>query len=215
MATSIPADSSANGSITVVEGSTTQEGTIQILTKGSDESAEEISLPDGQRAVIYSSGDAKEIMGSKTTIPSLELSLTDQCPDFPLPILAAALTNSDEAFQYIGQENINGESVQHVRVWETFASNRHLQKLATFSTRDIWFDSVSSLPVKLSYVRQDGEGAVPKFPVEVFFSNYANVNGVEFPFLIKKSYNGTPWETITIQNVSFNTGLTDSEFQVN
>jgi hypothetical protein len=37
---------------------------------------------------------------------------------------------------------------------------------------------------------------------------------VLYPFQINKSYNGTPWEAITIQSVSFNTGLTTAQFQV-
>lgn len=214
MAPSAPSDSSATGNITIVEGSTTESGSLSIRTLGTGDTAETINLPDGQRAVIYSNGDAREVIGSKTTNPPLELSVTDQCPDFPLPLLLSVLNSADEAYQYVGQETLSGESVQHIKVWDTFASNVHLQKLAAFSARDIWFDSASGLPVKLAYVRQAGEGAVPRFRVEVFFSSYTNVNGVRFPFQIKKSYNGTPWETITIQNVSFNSGLMDSDFQV-
>jgi hypothetical protein len=89
-----------------------------------------------------------------------------------------------------------------------------LQKLAPFSARDIWFNSTSALPVKLAYSRRAGQGAVPSFEVEVFFSDYTNAGGVLYPMEIQKSYNGTPWETITIHSVTFNTGLTDTQFQV-
>lgn len=214
MTSAIPTDSTATGSITLVEGSSTENGTIQFLTHGTVETAEQIILPNDQRLVIYSSGDAKEVRGGQTTTPPLEASATDQYVDFPLPFLVSVLNNPDSAFQYIGQESLNGESVQHVKAWNTFASNVHLQQLASFSTRDIWFDSTSGLPVKIAYVRQAGEGNVPKFPVEVLFADYAKVNGVQVPFQIKKSYNGTPWETITIQSIAFNTGLMDADFPV-
>lgn len=215
MATAIPNDSSATGSITIVEGTSTQSGTFQFLTRGTAETAEQITLPSEQRVVIFSSRDAKEVRGSNTNIPPLEESITDQYEDFPLPFLLSVLNNTDSAYQYIGQETLNGESIQHVKTWDTFASNSYLQQLAPFSTRDIWFDSTSGLPVKIAYVRQAGEGNVPRFLVELFFSNYINVSGVQFPFQIKKSYDGTPWETITIESVSFNTGLTDANFPVN
>lgn len=214
MATAIPNDSSATGSLTIVEGTSTQNGTFQFLTRGTAETAEQITLPSEQRVVIFSSGNAKEVRGSNTNTPPLEESITDQYEDFPLPFLLSVLNNTDSAYQYIGQETLNGESVQHVKTWDTFASNSHLQQLAPFSTRDIWFDSTSGLPVKIAYVRQAGEGNVPKFPVELLFSTYTTVNGVQFPFQIHKSYNGTPWETISIQSVSFNTGLTDANFPV-
>jgi outer membrane lipoprotein-sorting protein len=209
-----PSDSTATGTITVVAGSLTESGTITILTRGTNQTAEQISLPSGLRAVIYSNGEAEETTPSVSAAAVTELAVTDKCPAFPLPLLLSALINPDEVFQYIGQETLSGAAVQHVRVWNTFASNPHLQKVASFSAQDIWFDASSGLPLKLAYTRQAGSGAVSAIPVEVFFSNYTNVNGVLYPFQIQKSYNGTPSQTITIQRVTFNTGLTDAQFQV-
>ncbi|HEV2299670.1 MAG TPA: hypothetical protein VGR72_14280 [Candidatus Acidoferrales bacterium] len=214
MAIVAPTDSSATGSINIVEGSSNETGTIQILTLGTNQTAENITLPNTQRSVVYSNGLAKEVDGTLSTNAVMELSVADLCSDFPLPLLMDALNNSDEVFQYIGQETLSGESVQHVRIWNSFASNPRLQRIAPFSAKDIWLDSVSILPVKIAYNRRAGGGAVPSIPVEVFFSNYTNVNGVQYPFQINKSYNGTPWQTITIQSVAFNTGLTSSSFQV-
>jgi hypothetical protein len=214
MAITVPADSSATGTVTVVEGSTTQTGSIHILTRGTSQTAETITLPDSQRAVVYSNGDAIETSGGQSANPPLQLIVTDQCADFPLPLVLSALNNSDEAFQYVGSETLNGILVQHVRVWNSFASKPLLSGLAPFSTRDIWLDPTSGLPLKLTYSRRAGGGAVPAFPVEIFFSNYTKVNGVLYPFGIKKSYNGTPWQVITVQSVSFNTGLTDARFAV-
>jgi hypothetical protein len=214
MANVAPTDSSATGTITVVEGSSTQTGSIQILTRGTAQTAETLTLPQGQRAVIYSNGDAKEVTGTQSTKPPLELILTDQCPDFPLPFLSSVLNNADEALLYVGLETLNGASVQHIQVWNSFAWDPSLQELAPFSREDIWFDATSGLPLKLAYSRRAGRGAVPAIPVEVLFSNYTNVGGVLYPFQIKKSYNGTPWQTITITKVSFNTGLTDADFPV-
>ncbi|MGB7284928.1 MAG: hypothetical protein WBE13_21890 [Candidatus Acidiferrum sp.] len=214
MASTAPSDSSATGTVTVVEGSTTQNGSIQILTLGTSQTAETLTLPDGQRQVIYSNGNAMEVNGNQSVNPSLQLVVTDQSVDFPMPLILSALNNSDETLQSIGVETLNGASVQHVRMWDTFASIPPLQSLAPFSTRDIWLSTTSGLPVEISYSRRAGGGAVPSFPVQVFFSNYTSLNGVLYPFQINKSYNGTPWETITIQSVTFNNGLTSAQFQV-
>jgi hypothetical protein len=214
MASIAPTDSTASGTVTIVEGSTTQSGSIQILTRGTSQTAETLTLPDGKREVVYSNGDAKEINGSGSANPPLELIVSDQCPDFPLPLLLSALNNSDESFRYIGQETLNGVAVQHVQIWNSFASKRRLQKLAPFSLKDIWIDIQSGTPLKIAYSRRAGGGAVPAIPIEVTFSNYTKVNGVLYPFQINKSMTGTPWQTITIQSVSFNTGLTATQFQV-
>jgi hypothetical protein len=214
LAKTVPADSSASGIVTVVEGSTTQTGTIQISTLGTNETSEALSLPEQQRAVIYSSGASKETWGTQSTSPNMELVLTDQCPDFPLPFLISVLGNPDESIRYVGLETLGGQSVQHVQFWNSFASKPHLQSLAAFSLKDLWINESSGLPLKIAFSRRAAGGAAPSFPVEVTFSNYTNVGGVLYPFQINKSYNGTPWQTITIQSVSFNTGLTSTQFQV-
>jgi hypothetical protein len=214
MAPTAPTDSSATGTVTVVEGSTTQTGTIQILTLGATQTSETLTLSDGSRATIYSNGDALETIGTQMSNPPLELIVTDQCADFPLPLLQGFLTTTDETIKYVGAETVNGQSVQHVQVWKTFSAKPKLQKLAPFSTRDIWLSTSSGLPVKISYKRRAGGGSVPSILVEISYSNYTTVNGVQYPFQISKSLNGTPWTTIFISNVSFNSGLTASQFQV-
>ena len=63
-------------------------------------------------------------------------------------------------------------------------------------------------------VRRPAHGAVAGVAVDVFYSNYQNSSGILYPSNIRKSLNGTPWATITIQSIAFNTGLTDSDFPV-
>lgn len=214
MATSTPTDSSATGTVNVVEGSTTQGGSIQILTLGTSYTSEVQNLTGGQRSVIYSNGDALESTPTQSANPPLELIVTDQCADFPLPLLQALLNTADVSIVYVGPEIQNDQPVQHIREWKTFQSKPSLQKLAPFSTRDIWISSASGLPVEIAYTRRAGGGSVPGIPVAIFYSNYSNVNGVLYPFEIKKSLNGTPWTTISISSVSFNNGLAASKFQV-
>lgn len=210
----LPSDSSATGTVQVVEGTTSETGTVQILTLGTTATSEAISFPAEQRTIVYSNRDAKETFGNESANPPVETILTDQCPDFPLPLLSALFSTTDVAMHYVGPETVNGTSVQHVQIWNTFASKpRILQRLASFSMRDFWFDSSSGLPVKVAYERRSGGGAVAAIPVEIYLSRYKATGGVAYPFEIKKSYDGTPWQTITIQNVSFNVGLTADQFQ--
>jgi hypothetical protein len=214
MAKTPPSDSSAVGIVTIVEGSTTQDGTVQILTLGTNATFENLSLLNEQRTVIYSAEAAKETKGTLSVKAPMEIALADQAPDFPLPFLMSALRNPDESFHYVGPETLNGQPAQHLQVWNSFASRPRLQSLSMFSLKDIWIDAASSLPLKISYSRRGGGQGAPAFPVEVSFSNYTNSGGVLYPFQINKSFNGTPWQTITIQSVSFNSGLTAAQFSV-
>jgi hypothetical protein len=87
--------------VTVVEGSATETGTIQILTRGITQTAETLTLATGERSVIYSNGDAKEGLAGQFQNPPLELIVTDQSVLFPLPFLAGLVANTDETFSLL------------------------------------------------------------------------------------------------------------------
>ncbi len=208
------ADSVAAGTIELVAGSKTEAGTIRILTRGMDQTAEEIVTPEGTRQVVYSREQASEVEANSSKTLQLELVVTSQSACFPLPLLAAALNHPDTAFEYLGQETLDGLVVHHLRFWNTFSSNAKLRHLAEFSVKDLWIDAATGLPRKLSFDRRAAGGAEPRIPVEVFFSDYRRVSGALYPFRIEKHFNGTPWATITINNVQLNAGLTDAAFPV-
>lgn len=210
-----PSDSTATGAIKLVAGSLKDSGTVTVLTRGLDETAEKLQMSqEGYRAVIYYSWQANRVTGTINTPLHLELAATSQCPDFPLPLLVAALNDGDFALQYIGAETIDGQSAYHVRFWDTFASDKQLQSLADFTKRDVWISAASGIPIRLTYNRRAGGGSAPSIPMQVDYANYRNVSGILYPFLIKKSKDGTPWVTITVQSVQLNTGLTDASFPV-
>lgn len=87
-----------------------------------------------------------------------------------------------------------------------------MEPLAAFTRRDIWIDQASGLPRALSYTRRSKGGAAKSDSVRVVYTDYRNIHGVAYPFSILKLLNGTPWISITIQSVSFDTGLTGSDF---
>jgi len=214
MGGALPADSVATGTVTLVEGSRTEEGTIRIATRGPDQSVEDITTPSDHRIVVYSRLAAAETKGGNQKTSRLELAASSQTPDFPLPLIAWALASPDAAASYVGLEQVNGESLHHIRIWNAFASNAALKTLAEFSVRDIWIDNRRFLPRRISCLRREAGGAVPRIPVDVFFTDFQSVSGVLYPFLIHKNFNGTPWLTITISTVKLNTGLSDTDFPV-
>src|SRR5215472_8562827 len=66
-----PADSAATGTVTITAGSLTETGTVRILTRGADQTSEEIQTSQPLRKVIYSHGMASEVEG--TTLRSLNM----------------------------------------------------------------------------------------------------------------------------------------------
>ena len=210
-----PSDSTATGSITQAVGQESQEGTILIQTRGTDQSLEQITVPDSTTTIVYSRLIAAQTTGSNPEQAlSGQVAVVSQTSFFPLPLLTSAINSPDFSLRYIGVESLNGASAEHIRIWNTFTSRPQATGLVTPSTRDIWINPASNLPEKITYSQQTSSPQVPPVLVEVDLGNYAATNGFAYPRAITKSLNGTPWLTISIQSVAFNTGLSDSTFPV-
>jgi len=209
-----PSDSTATGRVTTVAGSLTQQGEVTILTRGSSQTSIQFQIPDNPWTFVFASGQANKIESAQTTVYPLELSASSQCLYFPLPFLSGILNNADYSVQYIGQEVLGSSTANHIVVQNTFNSTPTYKFLLPFTAADIWIDASSALPVKIGMIRRDGGGSAPKIPFSVVYSNYQTVSGVRYPFTIKEYITETLWATTTIQSVTFNSGLTDSNFQV-
>jgi hypothetical protein len=213
MGGNVPADSLATGTVTIVAGSSTDSGTIRILTRGTQQTFEEVQTPTDARSVVFSNGEASEtIAGAATPFP-MQRAVTSQCWYFPLPYLDALLSNPDESFTYVGTESHGVAAALHIQASNTYASNTKVQFLGAFTTTDLWFDAQSGLPLQVAYLRRD-TGLSPKIRMETQFSSYRNISGFLYPTTIQVLMNGTQWMTISFQTVNFNTGLTDANFPV-
>jgi len=209
-----PSDSTGTGNVTTVAGSLTQQGTVTILTKGSTETSIQFQLPNNPWTVVFATGQANKIESSQTTVYPVELSASSQCLYFPLPFLSGILNNADYSVQYIGEEAVGSSTANHIVIQNTFSSSPTYQFLSPFTVADIWIDATSALPVKIGMVRRNGGGSAPKIPISVAYSNYQTVAGVRYPFTIQEYVTETLWATTNIQSVTFNSGMTDTNFQV-
>lgn len=210
----VPDDSVATGSITIEAGGSLESGTIRILTRGFDQTVEQINNPYLTKTVTYSKGLAKHEEGEKVEEASLELAVSSQSSAVPILVIAAVLADSETAYEYVGEEEIAGAKAHHIRVWKTFSSKPKWQHLAEFSKRDLWVDATSGLPIRLSHEQREAQGAADRFRYDVTCSDFRNVGGVLYPFRIERALNGTPWQTVVIDRVTFGNGLSDSDFSV-
>ncbi len=214
MGSSVPTDASITGSVTIVEGSKSSTGAVRILTRGLDQSLEEITTPDGTRKVIFSRNLSSESDGTTSKAHSLERSASSQPVYLPPVFILAMLNDPESAFEYVGLENIDGIDAHHVRVWKTFSSKPKLQHLAVFSEKDVWIDAKTKLPLKVFFEQREGGGASDRTRMEFVFSDYRPAGGALLPMRIEKSKNGTLWMTITMSDVRFNAQLTEADFPV-
>jgi hypothetical protein len=213
MGATVPQDSRASGTVLIIAGPDKEEGNFTILTRGINQTAEQITTTSGTRKFVYSDGFATDTDDTGLNrMYSVELAASSQSPLFPLPLLTAILNYNDSAYQYIGTEDLDNAECHHIRAYRTFAGQQDLNYLAAFTTRDIWIDSKTGLPRQVTYSLREGTGAVPTTSVTISFSNYQQTGSVQYPFQITRSINGTPWMIITISSVTLNSGLSDANF---
>jgi hypothetical protein len=214
MGGALPADTTAIGTVTIVEGSLTETGHIRILTRGLDQSVEDIEIQNDRRMVVYSRGSAGETRGTTAKPLSFELSLTSQSYDSPLQLLAWAMSGSEAAATYVGLESVNDVVAHHLRLRNVFPASPELQVRVDFTTKDLWIDARTGLPLRLAFERRTAGGAAPRIPLVIDYSAYKVFNGILYPSEIRKTLNGTPWTTIRITDVTINRGLSDNDFQL-
>jgi hypothetical protein len=139
-------------------------------------------------------------------------SLTDAVWFFP--VLGSLAGGSNVVFSYVAQETLNNSAVQHIQSSgsqpvQPPSSGPTLQQL---STMDFYLDATTFLPTAIAFNVHPDTNAAANIPVQVVFSNYQNIGGVNVPMHIQKYLQGTLQIDITISSATFNTGIALSNF---
>lgn len=213
MGGSIPADVTLTGSVVLVAGSTNENDTVRILIRGIDQSSEQLTTPRGAFQLTRSHEQAAQRVNGVATRLPLELVVTSHTTFFPLLLVGRVLGNTQVQLQYLGLEAVAGQQFHHIQIADTFADPR-LARLTDFSKQDLWIDATTLFPSKLLHERRASWGPTYPTRVEVSFSNYVGAAGVLYPSQIQRSLNGTLFQSIRIEAVALNTGLTDADFVV-
>jgi hypothetical protein len=122
---------------------------------------------------------------------------------------------------YVGPETHNGQQVAHVSVsqqfWLNVSGQAPIQASALFqhlSQMDLYLDPTTLLPVELDFEVHPDNNALADIPVQITFSNYGAVNGVQVPFHVRRYLNGSLALDLEFTSVAFNSGLTAASFAV-
>ncbi len=213
------ADITLTGTATRVAGSDTGSGTVTLKALGTSNSRMDLSLSDGTFSEIRTAqsgapqGQWLADSGSYNNMAAQNC-LTDAAWFFPSLSVLAQLSNPNLVATYIGQETKAGVGVYHLRL--SIQSPTDPTGLPQqLSAEDVYLSASTYLPVALVFQTHPDNDALTNILVEVDFSSYAAVNGVQVPFRIQKFVNGTLSLDMTIQNAILNSGLTVSAFSSN
>lgn len=215
-------DVTLTGTAVRTSGSDIQTGNVTLKALGTSDSRIDLVLPDGTRTEIRTSpsGSPEGIWlasGGSVNSMAVHNCLTDAAWFFPALTTLSRTSNPNLSLIYIGQESRNGISVQHVqfRSISGVGVPGPATLLAALTSTEVYLDSSSLLPVAFTFNTHPDDNELTNIPVEIDFSNYEPVNGVQIPFHIQKFLNGSLFLDLTIQNANLNSGLTDSAFASN
>jgi outer membrane lipoprotein-sorting protein len=202
-------DVTGTGNITYSQPQSLQ-GTVTVRASGLDSFRVDATLPAGVRSQTISHGQM-----SVTAVDGTIAQLRSQAPASPsrifLPyfLLAPALNGAWFNLSYKGLGQLDGRSVHDIQVQQVFSGPPDVEGIiAEYHTVDFFIDA-STFQISMM------QDTVPKhLSRQIFFSNYTNVSGILVPFAISEQGGGLPTWTIQLNQVTFNSGLQDSDFKL-
>jgi hypothetical protein len=212
-------DVTLTGTGTRTAGSDSESGSISLKALGSQQARLDLVVAGGTRSEIRnldSNGNPQGYwIGLDGSVHSMvnHNCLTDAAWFFPTLTVLSQLSNPNVIATYIGQETKDQVAVQHLRFVVQNGDPTGLSQ--QLSSEDIYLDASTYLPVALAFNVHPDDNAVGNIAVEIDFSNYKTVNGVQVPFHIQRLLNGSVLFDLTVQNATLNSGLTVAAFSAN
>ena len=214
-------DVKVEGTSSLIAGSDQESGSATLEARTGYESRIVLSLSGGQRSEVRNGSGTPphgKWSGSDATWHTMPLHScwTDPTWFFPALTLQSALSDPQISFAYVGQGTKRDVAVQHIRMsrvvsGQTTTTTSLIQRL---SQVDIYLDSATNLPVAIDFNLHPDTDAGLDLPLEVQFSGWQPVNGIQVPSRIQKFLQGSLTLDLSGVTISVNTGLPQSDFTI-
>jgi hypothetical protein len=197
-------------------------GTVTISGRWLDQFRIDETVPSGIRSLIFNQGRIarKREDGTVSRFPPQgKIPSSDAFPwqtqmfsesiGFPYLQMVTALNNPQFSIIYRGLLTVNGKSAHDVQISQVPPTTQDQGGyFANYHNTDLFIDSVTFQIIAI-------QGLLPKDVVhQVWYSNYAPVSNVLVPFSITEQMGGQKIRDIYLTQISFNTGLQDSNFNL-
>jgi hypothetical protein len=210
-------DITLTGTATRTAGSDVESGSITLKALGNPNSRFDLVLTSGTSSEIRNASNGTP-QGSWITPDSVSHAmathntLTDAAWFVPELSVLSQISNPNFIVSYVGQETRAGAAVQHLHFASQSTSTDPTGLLQRLTAEEVYLDASTFLPVALTFNTHPDIDAGTNIPVEIDFSNYQQVNGVQIPFHVQKFLNGSLFLDVTVQSVVLNSGLPASDF---
>jgi hypothetical protein len=212
-------DVTLSGSAHYIAGSDDETGTAT-LKAVLGASRIDLNLSGGPRSEVVNTsaspaGTWSGPDGVSHAISDHNLMLVDPAWFFPAFPITRGLSSGYVATG-LGQENRNGQAVEHVTISQTSTVQTPpgAPTMAHLSQMDFFLDSTTFLPAAITFNIHPDNNALLDILIEVRFADYRTVSGVQVPFRIEKYLNNGLILDLQFQTVTFNSGLTASSFSL-
>jgi len=190
-------------------------GTVTVKGRGLRQSRIDASGKSGVQSWVINNDKAfqKSPDGSILPLPT-QNTVRPVSATFPLLELFSVIQDTTVSVSDGGLVTQNGHQVHDIQIQKTFPANSDpVGYLSKISKAHIFVDAndLTILSIKDTvYPRNGGPG---EYTHEMQFSSYQTVNGVLVPFTVTELVAGQRTAIFQFNQISFNTGLTDSDFQ--
>lgn len=208
-------DFTASGTITYYSAGEQVQGTVTVKGRGFGQFRMDASFPDGVRSWIVSKHSAfeKNPDGSTSSLPS-QNAVKPASATFPLLYLVSVLQDTSISVSNSGLVTHNGNRMYDIVVQKVLSKSVDPLNAVGDTTKEHFFIDPNSLVIQsvqdMAYRKDGGLGASAH---EIQFSTYQTVSGVSVPLSITEFIADRKTATIQLNQVSFNNGLTDSDFE--
>jgi len=215
-------DYSGTGTMIFHQSQTEQvNGTVTISGLGLGEFRMDSNLPAGTRSYAISQGRSHRKREDGTLShfpPSGPIPSSDAFPyvtpifpsgmGFPNQELLVALNSPQLSVSYMGFVQLDGHSVHEIQVQRVRPAQGPNDAMAEYNLVDLFVDP-STFQVVMT------QDMLPKHVIhQIRYSTYTSSNGVLVPLSISEEMGGQRTWDITLNQIQFNTGLSDTNFEL-
>jgi hypothetical protein len=208
-------DYSAAGTITYQWAGEAVQASVVVKSRGASQFRLDATLQAGVRswAVNNGTGFLRETDGTRKPI-FYQNTVNFGNLTLPFQYLASTLEDPSISVSYIGLETKGGQPVQHIQTKKIFPANTDPHEtFSRLTMRDFFFDPTTFRIVSTLDMVHPDEAYTVNYPHEMDFSDYRAVDGVLVPFSVVETVSGQHTYTIQLNQVLFNTGLRDMDFE--
>ncbi|MHB8527435.1 MAG: LolA-like protein [Candidatus Acidiferrales bacterium] len=209
-------DFTATGTITYNWANQPVQGSVTVRGRGTGQFRLDANLSDGPLSWAVNNGVGlyKKLDGS-TKHMFFPNAVNFGSLTFPYMYIAARLADPSTNISYIGTDTKNGQKTYDIRLQQTFSSERDPNGiLSKLTKRDFFIDTGTFQIIRTLDMVHPERASTIDIPHEMEFSDYRNINGVLVPFSISEMTVGQHTYTIQLDQMHFNTGLQDSDFNL-